>query len=389
MAYRAISDLPHYHLRSLVHSLCATPIGWTMGTTGAIGTNGARMPPQFYVVTDVAGAKLFLPKGNPNKCWIYLQSSDGSEVYVDDYSTLTQGYVIVKYETTPASGVKISGMVFYGQDKGEPAGAWAASGAPLELGTRRELAARGRYEVASYLRRMCVVPVRFEALAAGAIKVTAPSGVTVTTSVAGTYVITMPWEFQLLNENWQQFFETSDKIRTFTVSQTGTNPAQFTVVFDGGTALSEGNWFTAMFIGPSTSYPPRYGATLPGGVYNNLQVRDVRNYGQFPAFDVMPEQVIIPIHIKFAAAGVPDIAASKLPPNTVLSPIIVGSWKLTVGRYPGYGAMGFLSTSDGVPVTIKALQADAGTLTLARDTVANPAVGMTLTGFIVLKVESR
>ena len=129
--------------------------------------------------------------------------------------------------------------------------------------------------------------------------------------------------------------------------------------------LGVGESFSVLLVGSPHGYAPNYGATLPGGVHNDLLVRDIHLYSQKCQYTPIRGAAFYPISVGMGATtSGPNVAdaATNIPTNLLIERTGVGVYVIYVGAFNK--ATGAFTADDNTAVGITATDPAAGTITI-------------------------
>lgn len=375
-----IGDKPRHYQSSVVKDLSLTQVGWIASNAGVISAAGNINPPQFFVTNagDPQVYRLQCPKGNPDNCYTFFSTDEGIVAYVDDYSTLVEGFLIVNLATAPAGNVRIRGLVGFGRNASEVHGGVEA---PPEY--PKDLKAHGQFCVYGLLRELMLYPLGWITDGAGDVTQTAaPHGCTVEHTGAGEYTVQFPCSFPGLQNRWVDLFANSIG-QGASFAYPGGAPQRVVITLDAD--MGDGERTSVTWFGSVTKYPNNYGGAS-GGVHSDLISRDIHNYGHTHHRSPLRNSTFIPIRAILNTTGIGS--ASRLAPSTRLIRVSPGVYTLYIGKFKEDGIVGALSCSDGEAIGVTAVDGAAGTITLTRPS-GDPAGPVTLGGYIIALYESN
>ena len=374
-----VGDKPRHDQFSTVKDLSVTQVGWIANSAGVISAAGNINPPQFFA-TNAGDPQVFTlqcPKGNPDKCWASFTTDEGIVAFVDDYSTVADGFLVVELATAPAGNVRIRGLISFGRNAGENGGAVAA--AP-EIA--KPLISHNQYCVYGLLKQLMLFPVGWSTDGGGDVTETrAPLGTTVEHTGAGEYTIQFDMSFPGLQNRWADLFGNSIG-QGASFAYPGGSPQTVVLTLDAD--MGDGERTGVVFAGPVSKYPVNFNGG-GGGVHDDLRSRDIHNYNNFPHGSPFRSSSFIPFRFELEAASVidPNALGTALPGNMRIVNEGAGEWTVYIGSFPPQAIVGMINASDGVAVGASAVDEDAGTITITRVGGGSPVAGTILQGFLI------
>lgn len=387
---RNISDKPRHQQLSTVKDLTFIPFGFTVSAAGAITIAENANPPQIFATAGANNQEYNLrcPAGNPKKIWAFIYAEKDIVASVTDYSTIVNGTLVIDLDTAPLSDTLMKGVLCYGRNAEE------GSGVVLAVPTsdaKAPLASYGQSVAQSLLKGAMIEPVGWTVNGSNVVTETrGPLGITVSPQGSGVYHITYdhqtPFAFP---ENFAEIFSATDG-RNVNITHTESDGDTTVIItFVNAVNMANGDRASYAAIGPVGEYVSNYGATVAGGVHNNLQTRDVHIYLNYIARVAMRESSLIPLFADIAAgtAG-PTEASSNLPPGSRIVRTGVGVYDIYIGKFPEAGLIVFANLANGNKIGVSAIDGAAGTITLTTNPAADPgATGLNV--LIMAKTQSE